>query len=137
MNTQHVRRLTEALTAAGMEELDLRFGSNNRIHLVLNPTAASLPNGTGREKGGPSGSAPTPQPIPILDVRSERVGLFTFGKAPKDAGRSVKKGEVLGIIKGISIQDQVISPETGTLSEVLVSEGMIVEFGQILFRISR
>jgi len=70
-----------------------------------------------------------------LEIFSQRVGIFSFVKKIPLPEVEVKAGEVLGLIKGISIQDPVNSPCNGKITEIHVKDGEIVEFGKLLFKI--
>ena len=135
MNTRAIKQLLEAMEQGGYQYLDLQLGQD-RIKLVRGkePTAvAGETAGTTGETGlGTGTAAAVAKPLVVL---SERVGVFSAGKAPVQKGAEVKKGQTLGIIKGISIQDNVIAPLTGTVKEVFVKEGDLVEFGRRLFSI--
>ena len=129
MNTDSIRKLWETMARHRFAELDLRV-RDQRIRMVLSPT---------REQPGSLTTAEAPAeaesgPISCV-VRSEKVGLFSFGKVRLESGASVKKGQLLGSIKGVSMQDQVVAPQAGCIEEILVEEGAIVEFGQPLFQV--
>ena len=53
----------------------------------------------------------------------------------KSVGDSVKKGESVCIIEAMKIMNEITSEFDGTVDEVFVENGEIVEFGQPLFRI--
>lgn len=106
-----------------------------RCRMVRRPLPETA--GANDETATNSSTCPVLPPPTATPVISERVGVFSFGKRPPLAkGLAVKKGEVLGIIKGISIQDNVVAPRAGNLDQVNVKEGEIVEFGRVLFSLA-
>ena len=51
-------------------------------------------------------------------------------------GDRVKKGQVLAIVEAMKMMNEIESDCDGTISEILVTNGAPVEYGQPLFRIS-
>lgn len=76
----------------------------------------------------------------LKDIRSPMVGTF-FSKPSPDAspfvtvGDRVTKGQVLCIIEAMKVMNEVESEISGTLSEILLSDGQVVEFEEVIFRI--
>lgn len=74
-------------------------------------------------------------------VKSPMVGTF-YSKPSPDAnsfvhvGQSVKKGEVLCIIEAMKLLNEIESEFDGTIEEVLVQDGEMVDFGKPLFKLS-
>lgn len=73
-------------------------------------------------------------------IKAPIVGTFYAASKPsapamKSVGDSVKKGESVCIIEAMKIMNEITSEFDGTVDEVFVENGEIVEFGQPLFRI--
>ncbi|MBN1775894.1 MAG: acetyl-CoA carboxylase biotin carboxyl carrier protein [Clostridiales bacterium] len=71
-------------------------------------------------------------------VTSPVVGVFYDTPAPDqdpyvEVGSVVKKGDVLCIIEAMKLMNEVTSPISGTVCEILVQKASRVEFGQELF----
>lgn len=73
-------------------------------------------------------------------MKSPLVG--TFYAAPSEqaepfvtVGDVVKKGQPLAIIEAMKLMNEIESEYDGTVEEILVENGQIVEYGQPLFRI--
>ncbi len=129
MNPSQIRTLYDAMTKGGFNLLEMSTPfSRLRLFVPMQNKVFEQPS--------PSESEPSPVPTVIkrTEVISERVGIFSF-KAPLEPGVVLKKGQILGIIKGISIQDQVIAPCNGKITAVHIRNGEIVEFGKLLFTI--
>jgi acetyl-CoA carboxylase biotin carboxyl carrier protein len=78
----------------------------------------------------------------IVYVKSPLVG--TFYKAPSPTsppfvqqGQKVKKGDILCIIEAMKVMNEIKSDYDGIVKEILVENGKPVEFGQVLFIISK
>ena len=88
----------------------------------------------------PAAPAPAPEaagkevPAPIVGV--------VYLQANPDAdpyvqvGDSVKKGQVLCLIEAMKLMNEIVAPQDGVVSAILVENENIVEYGQALFRIS-
>lgn len=70
-------------------------------------------------------------------VKAPLVG--TFYAAPSEGadpfvsvGDTVKKGQVIGIVEAMKLMNEVESDYDGTVSEILVENGEMVEYGQPL-----
>lgn len=48
-------------------------------------------------------------------------------------GQQVKQGEAVIILEAMKMENEIIAPEAGTISEVFVKEGQTVESDDILF----
>ena len=68
------------------------------------------------------------------------VGTFYRRPSPEDpefvkVGDKIKKGDVLCIIEAMKVMNEIQSDVSGELLEILVEDGVSVEFGQALYKI--
>ena len=74
-------------------------------------------------------------------IKSPLVGTF-YAAPAADAkpfvkiGDRVKKGQILAIVEAMKMMNEIESDCDGVISEILVTNGSPVEYGQPLFRIS-
>ncbi|WP_242258697.1 acetyl-CoA carboxylase biotin carboxyl carrier protein [Streptococcus thoraltensis] len=73
-------------------------------------------------------------------VESPLVGVAYLAPAPEKAkfvsvGDSVKKGQTLMIIEAMKVMNEVPAPRDGVVTEILVSDEDVIEYGQGLVRI--
>ena len=73
-------------------------------------------------------------------VTSPLVGVFYSASSPEaepfvKVGDRIKKGQVLGIIEGMKMMNEIESEYDGVVEAILVNNEDTVEFGQPLFRI--
>lgn len=75
-----------------------------------------------------------------VKVESPIVGTF-YRKPSPDAepfvkeGDSISKGSTLCIIEAMKLMNEIEAPSSGKIVKVLVTEGQVVEFGEVLFLI--
>lgn len=87
-------------------------------------------------------AAPAPAPAAAgKDVPAPMVGVvYLQGNPDADpyvqVGDSVKKGQVLCLIEAMKLMNEIVAPQDGVVSAILVENENIVEYGQALFRIS-
>lgn len=71
------------------------------------------------------------------EVKSPLVGTFyqsptINGNPYVEIGQTVKKGQVLCIIEAMKIMNEITSPFDGVLKDVLISNGSVVGFDQVI-----
>lgn len=87
-------------------------------------------------------AAPAPEPAAAgKDVPAPMVGVVYLQANPDadpyvQVGDSVKKGQVLCLIEAMKLMNEIVAPQDGVVSAILVENENIVEYGQALFRIS-
>ena len=75
-----------------------------------------------------------------VDVHSPVVGVYFSSPSPDSApfvrpGDNVETGQTLCIVEAMKLMNEVASPCSGVLLDVLTENGNNVEYGQLLFRI--
>lgn len=71
-------------------------------------------------------------------VTSPLVGTFHQAQAEGSkpfvqVGQKVKKGDKLCIIEAMKVMNEITADKSGEITDILVTEGQMVEFGQKLF----
>ena len=75
----------------------------------------------------------TPVPCPV-------VGTFYRRPSPDadafvEVGKQVSKGDTLCIVEAMKVMNEVEAPCDGVIDKVLVTDGTVVEYEEVLFRI--
>jgi len=75
----------------------------------------------------------------LYEVKSPIVGVFYQSQNPDDAplvikGDHVKKGDILCIIEAMKVMNEIIAEKDGEIVDICVTNGQLVEFSQVLFR---
>ena len=90
--------------------------------------AAGIPAGSEEQEADMAGQV----------VKAPLVGTFYSASAPDAApfvqvGDTVAEGQTLGIIEAMKLMNEIESDYAGTVKEILVENGQMVEYGQPLF----
>ncbi|MEP6547211.1 MAG: acetyl-CoA carboxylase biotin carboxyl carrier protein [Gammaproteobacteria bacterium] len=95
----------------------------------------------------PASAGAAPATAATADLHSQAVispMLGTFYRAPKPGappfvtvGAAVEEDSIVGIIEVMKLMNTVRAQVRGTVAEVLVTDGALVEYGEILLRVRR
>lgn len=105
--------------------------------------ASPAPTPAETAEAAPAEAAPAPAPQAAAEgevVESPLVGVAYLAAGPDkppfvQVGDSVKKGQTLIIIEAMKVMNEVPAPKDGVITEVLVQNEEMVEFGKGLVRI--
>lgn len=103
----------------------------------LAPAAPAAP-ATVAEPAAPA--APAPVASGATEVCAPMVGVFYVAPSPGaepfvHVGSKVKKGETLCILEAMKLMNEVVAECDGEIAEICASDGDLVEYGRVLFRI--
>jgi acetyl-CoA carboxylase biotin carboxyl carrier protein len=121
-------------------KLTLRRGAAPRREAPGSAAAppATVPADAG---GAPRGDSPAAPSGAVLEVTAPLVGIFY--RAPKpgaqpyvEVGAAVQPDSIIGIIEVMKLMNAVRAEVSGTVVEVLVQDGAVVEYGQVLARVA-
>lgn len=90
----------------------------------------------------PAACAPA-APAPLAgatEVCAPMVGVFYVAPSPGaepfvHVGSKVKKGETLCILEAMKLMNEVVAECDGEVAEICATDGELVEYGRVLFRI--
>ncbi|MCR5653992.1 MAG: acetyl-CoA carboxylase biotin carboxyl carrier protein [Ruminococcus sp.] len=76
-----------------------------------------------------------------VSIKSPMVGVFYAAPSPDkpafvSVGDRVEKGQVVCIIEAMKIMNEITADKSGTVCEILVDNGDVVEFDQPLFKLN-
>jgi len=74
-------------------------------------------------------------------IRSPLVGVFYASPSPTAkpfiaVGQKVKKGDVICIVEAMKQMNEITADKDGTITEICVGNGDIVEYDAVLFRLA-
>jgi biotin carboxyl carrier protein len=132
MDIKRIEELIGVLEGSRAEELTVRKGELS-VHIRKG------------KKDSPASRKQSSQPVPSVAVAADNpreravlapmVGIFHAIDSVMKAGAQVTEGQPVGSIESMKLLNDVLSNASGTVVEVLVDDGMPVEYGQPLCRI--
>lgn len=135
MDIARIEELINVLESSQSEELSVRKGDIS-VHIR---------KGRRRQVAAPSARKPQGQPAPTAAAKEKQpedhlilapmVGIFHAASDIIQIGAQINKGQVVGAIESMKLLNDVVSEVSGTVREVMVEDGMPVEYGQPLCRI--
>ncbi|EGO8274281.1 acetyl-CoA carboxylase biotin carboxyl carrier protein [Enterococcus faecalis] len=162
MQLEEVKALLTQFDQSTLTEFDLREGS---FELYMNKNTASgrsgvepvaQPQETPVASSTSSVSVPvetvsvveeTPTNTPTANEKTEEitspiVGIVYLQPAPDKenfvkVGDTVKTGDVVCIVEAMKLMNEITATVDGVITEVLVNNEDVVEFGQPLFRVAK
>ena len=97
--------------------------------------SASLEKAKKQPKPATETAVNEPKSNGFLDIKAPLVGYYNQAKPPLAPGKSVSKGDVVAVINALGLDNEVESPHSGEVAEVLVADGDPVQFGQVIARV--
>jgi len=71
----------------------------------------------------------------FMDIKAPLVGYYNQVRPALEPGKSVSKGDVVAVITALGLDNDVESPHSGEVTEVLVSDGDPVQYGQVIAKV--
>ena len=160
LNISEVKELMAQFDASSLKEFsfktvdgELAFSKNDHqlvqaqapLPPVSTPTFVATPVvATTQEEDPEAAQAISKEETPAVaegeEVHSPLVGVAYLASSPDkpafvSVGDSVKKGQTLLIIEAMKVMNEIPAPRDGIVTEILVTNEEVVEFGQGLVRI--
>lgn len=149
MNIDELEKIIQILEKTAVRELALEHGDTN-IRIVR-AVGASSTTGLRRDRNVPrsdqvaelisdEGVASSVEDDDLLKVESPIVGNY-YSRPSPDAepfvrvGSQVKKGDTLCIVEAMKFMNEIDAPSDGVIEKIFLSEGQVVEYGEVLFLI--
>ena len=150
MDVKKIESLAKLMQETGLTglklvegDMELRLERQQEVVAVapaapVMPVAAPAP-AAGAEAQAASQEQAAPRKEGAL-VLSPTVGVFYASPSPDarpfvEVGDQVKKGDTLCIIEAMKLMNEIPSEVDGTVAEICVGNGQVVEYNQPLFRI--
>jgi len=149
-----IKRLVEIMEQKELVELEIKHGDDK---IVLKrcpaqppaaPTAGRAPAQYGtapaaRDVTETAAKMPTVKPQEeqnLIEIKSPIVGTFYATPSPDsepyvETGVHVEPQTVVCIVEAMKVMNEIKAETSGTIVEILVTNGQAVEYGQVLFRV--
>ena len=137
-----VRKLADLLQETGLNEIEYEV-NNHRIRVAKGAAVASFAAAPAAAPH-PAPCAPAPvanaggaEAIPAGAVTAPMVGTVYVASSPGTppfvkVGDSVSEGQTLLIIEAMKVMNPLAAPRAGTVTQILISDGQPVEYGEPL-----
>jgi acetyl-CoA carboxylase biotin carboxyl carrier protein len=139
-----IRTLADILLDTGLTEIEIAEGDSRiRVVRALAPVQAAVAPQAAAMAASPAPS-PAPSPAEPADfsqhpgaVKSPMVGVAYLSPEPGapsfvTLGQNVSAGQTLLLIEAMKTFNQIKAPRAGTVSRILASAGVPVEYGEVL-----
>lgn len=156
MNFAEIKELLELFEAGSIRELDLNQGDlslclskNEDSRPVVQESASQMvatPTQEAPSAPVEAAQAPTAENKPFVEaegtaIKSPIVGVVYTSSEPSaptfvSVGDKVAVGDTLCIVEAMKIMNEIKSDVAGIVTEILIENEDVVEFGQALFRIA-
>ena len=135
MDVEKIEQLIRVLEGSPNEELCIQKGDYKVcIKKGSKPAVAPKPPKPSKAPAAPASPIKAEEPEGLF-ITAPMVGMFRLTSELAEVGSEVSKGQVVGSIESMKIKNDIVSRVSGTVAEVLVEDGMPVEYGQPLFRL--
>ena len=146
LDHEQLHRLLDALGESDIQEFRLEgddFRLEIRRNLPVQSVVAPAPVAAvpvAATEPAPAPPAATAIRGDLLEVTAPMVGTFYRAPSPDDApfvevGSRINVGQTVCILEAMKLMNELESEVSGEVVEILVDNGMPVEFGQVLMRV--
>ena len=140
IDIETLKQYIKVLEDCSLAEIEI---SDEEDSIRLAKPSADSPVVAFAPSNAPAAAQAAPAAAPATSgkaIKSPMVGVFYAAPSPDrppfvNVGDTVKKGDVVCIIEAMKIMNEITATESGTITEVLVENGDVVEYDQPLFTI--
>ena len=150
-----IKELIEIMKDNDLVEVEIKHG-DGKIFLKRSqpqqPTITAVPVVGSNISAGPAGPSTTqtladekllytPQSEEnLVEIKSSIVGTFYSAPSPDsepyvELGSNVSPQTVVCIVEAMKVMNEIKAETSGTIAEILVTNGQAVQYGQVLFRV--
>lgn len=152
---QKINALIEIMKQNNLVEVEIKHG-DDRIFLkrsypqsalgkVVTVAPMSEPGVSGRPNGTQTSAVETQSAgmssqQGLVEIKSPLIGTFYATPSPDskpyvEPGSHVDTQTVVCIIEAMKVMNEIKAETSGTIAEIVVTNGQAVEYGQVLFRV--
>jgi len=145
MDLSFVERIVKLMQANDLSMVELRDG-DSRVTLQRGPAGGAVQTVMPQmSMSGTSAASPPPQPPAgnsaednLREIKSPMVGTFYSASSPDakafvSVGSKVSDDTDVCVIEAMKVFNNVKAECSGTIAKIMVTNGQVVEFGQVLF----
>lgn len=132
MDIAKIEELIRVLEGSPNDELCVQKGEY-RVRIKKGPAPAQASEAR-TPRPAPATTPAPPQPKEHF-ITAPMVGIFHVAEDAATVGATITEGQVVGSIESMKLANDIKSHVAGKIVEVMVEDGMPVEYGQQLFRV--
>jgi acetyl-CoA carboxylase biotin carboxyl carrier protein len=154
---QRIEELIEIMKDNELVEIEITHGDDKILlkrSQAQRPTETSVPKVVPNTSAAPAGpeaakpavpeakpSAAEPQPAEdLVEIKSPIVGTFYATPSPDsepfvELGSAISPQTVVCVVEAMKVMNEIKAETSGTIAEILVTNGQAVEYGQVLFKV--
>jgi len=133
MDIQRIEELIRVLEASPTEELCVQKGDYRVcIRKGKKPPVAQAKRPQASQPPAAAAQAAAAERY----INAPMVGIFHVVDGVARIGAAVAEGQIVGAIESMKLDNDVKANVSGVVKEVMVEDGMPVEYGQPLFRVA-
>lgn len=150
---EKIKELIEIMKENDLVEIEIKHGEDKialkRSHPQLAVPAFAVgaavqpaPAVASETQAATAQTKPPPQQPQeeLVDIKASLVGTFYATSTPDsepyvEVGSHVDSQKVVCIIEAMKVMNEIKAETSGTIVEILVTNGQAVEYGQVLFRV--
>ncbi|OHB62497.1 MAG: acetyl-CoA carboxylase, biotin carboxyl carrier protein [Planctomycetes bacterium RBG_13_46_10] len=152
---QKIKEIIEIMEKNGLVEVEIKHGDDKiflkrhvpqppapAVAMMHRPESLVSPLNTVIPESLPATATPSaaPKQENLEEIKSPIVGTLYAKPSPDsepyvEIGTHVEPQMVLCIIEAMKVMNEIKAENSGTIAEVLVTNGQAVEYGQVIFRI--
>jgi acetyl-CoA carboxylase biotin carboxyl carrier protein len=138
VDSELIRELADLLNETGLSEIEIEH-EDTRIRVARTLQAAPMampvaaaPVAVAGPTAIPVAAADHPGAVPSPMVGTAYLAAEPGGKPYVDIGDTVREGQTLLIVEAIKTMNQIPSPRSGKVTQIMVEDGQPVEYGEPL-----
>jgi len=132
MDLDEIEQLVKIIRDAKISELTVSAGGTKVRLRKLLPPPVSVPPAPPKAEASAIEAEPAASGTYIT---APMVGIFHSVDSASAVGTVVGVGQVVGAIESMKLMNDVMAEHDGVIAEILVEDGVPVEYGQNLFRL--
>ena len=139
---QKITELIEIMKENDLVEVEIKHGDDKFSLKRRQPQQPAVPAGANAAQASPAEApaADQKQQDNLVVIKSPIVGTFYAAPSPDsdpfvEVGTQVEPQTVVCIVEAMKVMNEIKAETSGTIAEILVSNGQAIEYGQALFKV--
>jgi acetyl-CoA carboxylase biotin carboxyl carrier protein len=140
VDSELIRELAELLNETGLSEIEIEHeDARIRVARTLQAAPMAMPTAiapvavaAAGPAAAPAAAADHPGAVPSPMVGTAYLAAEPGGKPYVDIGDTVREGQTLLIVEAMKTMNQIPSPRSGKVTQIMVEDGQPVEYGEPL-----